>query len=106
MSSGPQWIAEQEEREARLEEAVAKEIAADKQPSGLKESDISDEAWREYDYGAGRVYRIEAPVKLFTREGGTGHRVQDAAGVVHWCPVNVWHVIRWKNKEGFSPCQF
>ena len=61
----------------------------------MKSQDISKEKWREYDYGKGVVYRIEYPVVLFQREDGTGHRVLDANGVTHWCPVNVWHVIRW-----------
>jgi hypothetical protein len=62
----------------------------------MKELDISEELWREYDYGD-RVYRIEAPIKLFLKDGGTGHRVLDSKGVTHWCPVNVWHCIRWES---------
>ena len=44
------------------------------------------EAWREYDF-AGRVYRIEKPVGLWLREGGTTHRVADSAGVLHIVPA-------------------
>ena len=63
--------------------------------SELKFQDISEEQWREYVYADGTTYRIEKPVTLITRDGGTGHRIADAAGVTHWCPVNVWHCIRW-----------
>jgi hypothetical protein len=61
----------------------------------MKEFDISTEFWREYDYGEGRIYHIANPVKLFLKEGSTGHRILDNAGVVHWVPTNIWHCIRW-----------
>jgi hypothetical protein len=72
--------------------------------------DLSDELWREYDFG-GRVYRIEAPAKLFMRPGGTTHRVLDFAGVVHCVPVPGGGgendcVLRWKPKEGANPVAF
>jgi len=70
--------------------------------------DLSDEMWREYDWG-GRVYRINAPQLLvFRRDGGTTHRVVDSEGVIHCVPA-VGHmgcVLRWKNKEGTDPVKF
>lgn len=63
--------------------------------SELKTQDIRTEIWREYVYEDGKVYRIDKPLWLMTRDGGTGHRVVDEKGVTHWCPVNVWHCIRW-----------
>lgn len=62
----------------------------------MKEYDISKEEWREYHSTAtGCTYHINKPVKLFIREGGTGHRVLDAAGIAHWVPVNPYTIIRW-----------
>jgi len=61
----------------------------------MKELDISTELWREYDYGNGKVYRIEKPTKLFTKDGSSGHRILDASGITHWCPINLWCCIRW-----------
>ena len=72
--------------------------------SELTKGDLTDELWREYDWG-GRVYRIEAPVAVYMRAGGTTHRVVDSEGVVH-CVPTVGHmgcVLRWKNKEGKGP---
>jgi hypothetical protein len=48
--------------------------------------DISDEKWREYDFN-GRTYRIEGPVELYLRVGGTTHRVVDRNGVTHCVPM-------------------
>ena len=59
------------------------------------EHDISTEQWREYDYGNGRVYRIETPVTLYIKEGGSGHRILDKEGVTHWVPVNCHYCLRW-----------
>lgn len=44
------------------------------------------EAWREYDFD-GRVYRIESPVFIEFRHGGSTHRVTDASGIVHIVPA-------------------
>jgi hypothetical protein len=75
--------------------------------SELNEFDITAEAYREYDFN-GRVYRIEEPVTLYYRMGGFTHRVLDSEGTVHCVPGpgNGNCVLRWKNKEGFEPCQF
>lgn len=64
----------------------------------MKELDISIELWREYHY-KDSTYRIEKPLKLYIKEGGSGHRVVDADGITHWCPVNIWHCIRWYAPE-------
>lgn len=59
--------------------------------------DTTVEEWREYDF-AGRIYRIEQPVRIYLRPGGTTHRVEDRAGVVHCVPAPGHHgcVLRWK----------
>ena len=76
----------------------------------MKRLDISDELWREYEYldvtTSYKGYHIENPVALFIKEGGTGHRIIDAEGVVHWIPVNIPHVIRWKPKNPKKPVAF
>jgi len=67
----------------------------------LTKSDLTVEEWREYDFG-GRVYRIENPVELWTRKGGSTHRVVDANGVAHCLPApgQLGCVLRWKQKAG------
>jgi hypothetical protein len=69
--------------------------------------DISAEAWREVDTG-GRTYRINEPVELIIRKGGSTHRVIDAEGVVHCyaAPETGKSVIRWKNRAGHPSVQF
>lgn len=66
---------------------------------------IDMEMWREYDFG-GRVYRINAPVKLYV--GTTTHRVLDALGVVHCVPAPGYHgcVVRWQPRSIAEPVQF
>ena len=73
----------------------------------LNEYDISTEVWREYDWG-GRIYRINNPVKLFIRPGGTTHRVVDTDGIAHCIPsVGVMGcVLRWENKDSKKPVNF
>lgn len=67
----------------------------------LTSSDLSNEAWREYDFG-GRVYRIERPALLFVRPGGTTHRVVDAENVTHCVPAPGFQgcVLRWTGHGG------
>lgn len=76
----------------------------------LQEFDISHELWREYEWPARMSfpYRINAPVKLFIRPGGSTHRVVDSDGVVHCVPsVGVEGcVLRWKNPEGTPSVNF
>lgn len=73
----------------------------------ITENDITTELYREYDFG-GRVYRIDNPVKLFTRKNGTTHRVLDSDGIVHCLPSpgNIGCVLRWKNKNPKEPVNF
>lgn len=68
---------------------------------------LTDEVWREYDFG-GRVYRIEFPQKLHFRSGGTTHRVVDSLGVVHCVPAPGQQgcVLRWKVFDGANPVAF
>jgi len=77
----------------------------------LIEKDISWELWREYDFTGGgvqRTYRIEHPVALYFRIGGSTHRVVDREGVAHLCPGPGFRgcVIRWKNPDGEKPVNF
>lgn len=77
-------------------------------PSGeLRSFDLQGELWREYDFG-GRVYRIEAPLTLWLRDGGTHHRVLDSEGVVHCLPEPGVYgcVLRWQNRPELPPCRF
>jgi hypothetical protein len=55
------------------------------------------EEWREYDF-SGRVYRIDNPVSVEFRHGGSTHRVTDLGGIVHCLPApgNGDTVLRWK----------
>lgn len=75
--------------------------------SDLQECDITTEEYREYDFD-GRVYRIDKPVKLFYRPGGTTHRVLDQTGVVHCVPIpgEKGCVLRWKNLDSTTPVNF
>lgn len=74
----------------------------------MEQKDLSGELWREYDFGGGRVYRIESPSMLYTRTGGTTHRVVDANGVVHCLPApgHMGCVLRWKSKDHRKPVAF
>lgn len=66
-----------------------------------------NEVWREYDFD-GRIYRIEAPVTLIYREGGSTHRVVDTEGVVHLLPGPGYRgcVIRWLSDDATKPVHF
>lgn len=67
----------------------------------LSKADISNEAWREYDFG-GRVYRIDSPKTLATRVGGTTHRVIDSSNITHCVPAPGVNgcVLRWTGRDG------
>lgn len=89
-------------------EIIAAEDSAQKLPdSQYIKADLSDEAWREVQTHLG-TYRIEEPITLVIRKGGSTHRVIDANGVVHCyaSPETGKSIIRWKNKEGKVPVQF
>jgi hypothetical protein len=62
------------------------------------------EDWREYDFGNGRTYRIEKPVKVHVKrkENGDSHRLIDAAGIRHYVPVG-WIGFRFGGKWGVQP---
>lgn len=74
--------------------------------SELKEQQLLEEAWREYDFG-GRTYRIDNPISLVTRVGGTTHRVgtydvtKDIT-ITHCVPAPGINgcVLRWSMKDG------
>lgn len=75
----------------------------------MKEYDISSEVWREYDLPDREVaYRINAPSKLYLKEGGTTHRVVDEKGIVHCVPAPGFQgcVLRWKPKKSNNPVEF
>lgn len=75
--------------------------------SDMIEGDLSDEQYREYDFG-GRTYRIDNPVRLYFKKGGSTHRVLDQEGVVH-CVPSVGcggTVLRWRPKPGTNPVAF
>ena len=86
--------------------------------SDLTKKDISHEIWREYEIALGyaddwglpamRIYRIDNPVTLYTRPGGTTHRIVDRDGITHCLPAVGYHgcAIRWYNGEGNDPCKF
>lgn len=75
--------------------------------SELTKKDLTTEAWREYDFG-GRVYRIEKPVELHYREGGSTHRVVTGDGVVHCVPAPGVGgcVLRWQSIDTTAPVSF
>lgn len=75
--------------------------------SELQPKDLTVEQYREYEFG-GRVYRIESPVALYSRAGGTTHRVVDSDGVVHCVPApgQLGCVLRWKSKDPNKPVDF
>jgi len=88
----------------------------------LIKKNINDEQWREYEWdevrqdSAGQlmrtgrrcVYRIDLPIWLYIRPGGTTHRVVDVNGVAHFVPaVGIMGcVLRWKTPEGTEPVTF
>ena len=68
--------------------------------------DLRDEEWREYHIeGRKFPYRINRPVTLYMRKGGTGHRVLDADGIVHWIPMKNT-LITWKPKNINDPVKW
>lgn len=73
----------------------------------MEPKDLSVEEWREYDFG-GRTYRIENPVSLYMREGGTTHRIVDSNDVVHCVPAPGFNgcVLRWSVKPGLPIVKF
>lgn len=66
-----------------------------------------NEEWREYVMG-NTVYRIDNPVTLYFRTGGSTHRVVDSSGIVHCLPGPGYHetAIRWKSNDPDTPVHF
>jgi hypothetical protein len=63
-----------------------------------------EEDWREYDFGNGKVVRIENPQWLNVKrqtETMHSHRLIDANGVSHYVPGG-WVHIRWKAPENME----
>lgn len=65
------------------------------------ELDISDEVWREVTLASGLVVRIDNPLKLLFRKGGTTHRVIAADGIVHCYadPSTGKSAVKWLTKQ-------
>lgn len=72
------------------------------------EYDISHEAYREIHYTNGHVHRIDDPVSLVIRQGGSTHRVVDAKGVVHCyvAPESGKCTLIWKSRNPARPMEF
>ena len=79
--------------------------------SDLVKYDISHELWREYEWeGRSKPYRIDNPLELFIRPGGTTHRVTSKihGEIVAHCVPSVGEkgcVLRWGNKDS-NPVHF
>jgi hypothetical protein len=69
-----------------------------KNDTTLEFTDISSEAFREYEFET-KTIRIEAPLKLNVSSTG-GHRIFDSAGNSHYIPAG-WLRITWQAKAGF-----
>lgn len=70
--------------------------------------DLEGEDFREYDFGD-RTYKVDKPVGVYIRAGGSTHRVVDANGVVHcvkFCGDGGARVVRWKPKDIKNPVQW
>lgn len=73
---------------------------------GLKLSDISCERYREYDF-VDRVYRINNPIALYFRPGGSTHRIVDVDGTSHCVAFpGKSTVLRWVNFDLSVPVNF
>lgn len=71
-------------------------------------ADISDEAWREVETSEGLKIRIQNPVTLIFRRGGSTHRVVNEEGVVYCyaAPETGKSILRWLAKDGKAPVRF
>jgi hypothetical protein len=70
-------------------------------PEGISCHDISSEAYREYVYADGTVYRVDNPRTLYLKRAGNTHRVVDYLGVTHY-PSPTWVALRWKSDPEVS----
>ncbi len=111
MSLELQWETEKDMQDYRdyvEPDATVPEIKFDDLPNilGLELRDISCEEYREYDFGD-RVYRINNPIGLYYRAGGSTHRIVDSHGTSHLAPFPGEHtVIRWLNWDPSVPVNF
>jgi hypothetical protein len=69
-----------------------------KNESDLVFTDISSEAWREYQFESGATVRIDNPAMLNVSESG-GHRIFDGQGLSHYVPKGWIHLV-WEPKPG------
>lgn len=76
-------------------------------PNGITVGDLRDELYREVATPDG-VYRIDSPVALFVRKGGTTLRILDAAGMVHLVPGPGYRgaAHRWAPRDLSNPVAF
>lgn len=74
-----------------------RELPELKDGEDLSWSDVSDEQYREYHFGDGKVFRIDEPVSLNVKRKpeGDSHRVLDADGKSHYVPAG-WIAITLK----------
>ena len=70
--------------------------------SELNWNDCTNEAYREYVYRDGSIYRIDAPQRVAVKAGqkGDSHRVV-AETMDHYIAPG-WIAIRWTGKDGKS----
>lgn len=74
-------------------------------PNELIEHEL-DELWREYEWadkhGNYVSHRIEKPLRLYIRRGGSTHRILDADGTAHCVPAPEVYgcVLKWESKNG------
>lgn len=70
-------------------------------------SDVSDEEWREYDFGGGKTIRIMSPLSLNVKRKpeGDSHRIFAQGGISHYIPVG-WISLKWKSKPGAPSFSF
>ena len=88
-------------------------LEAPKNPSvprdELVAGDLRDEIFREYLFADGTRHLIVSPVTLYTRPGGTTHRVVDAAGYVHCVAFpgpDGSTTLRWRPRNADKPVAF
>jgi hypothetical protein len=70
-----------------------------------KFKDISEEEYREYDFGVDEgTVKIVAPLWLHVSASG-GHRILDNDGISWYIPAR-WCALRWKAKPGYAAFRF
>lgn len=76
-------------------------------PEDMTKGDLTSEFSRSYHFG-GQVVHIAKPVSLYTRRGGTTHRVVDHTGMVFIVPAPGYHGchIRVTPNDTNNPVQF